>query len=264
VQILRIDDPDDPRLNDYRNLTDTELAARHGAFVAEGRLVTERLLHSRFDTRSVMVTDPALAALESTLTRPTSTPVYLVPQAVMDAVVGFKLHRGCVAIGERRPSASIRDVADRARRLVVLERIANPDNIGAIFRNAAAFGADGVLLDAASADPLYRKALRTSMGTALQVPFTRAEPLVDALRHLRNAGFILVALTPSSDAPPLSTIAPSLRAGRTAFVVGHEGEGLSADTLDACDQRARIPMAEGVDSLNVAMAVGIGLYEMGR
>lgn len=264
MQIFRVDDHDDPRLNDYRDIPDAELAVRRGLFVAEGRLLTERLLTSGFDTRSVMVTDAALLALHDTFERPAQIPVYVVPQATMNAVVGFTLHRGCIAIGTRPPSSSVTDVAADAHRLVVLERIANADNVGAIFRNAAAFGADAVILDPASVDPLYRKALRTSMGAALQVPFAHTPDLAAALSDLRAAGFTLLALTPSPRARVIASIAPRLRPARVAIVLGHEGDGLTAGTLAICDEQARIPMATGVDSLNVAMAAGIGLYELGR
>jgi tRNA G18 (ribose-2'-O)-methylase SpoU len=264
VDVIRITDRDDPRVDDYRNLTDPEPAVRQGAFVAEGRLVTGRLLQSRFGTRSVMVTDAGLAALPPFPARLTATPVYVVSPATMNAIVGFRFHRGCVAIGERGPSATPLDVTRVARRLVILERVADADNVGAIFRNAAAFGVDGVLLDAASTDPLYRKALRTSMGSTLRVPFARMEPLAEGLRQLRAEGVSLVALTPSPDATPLSTLAPSLRTHRTALIVGHEGEGLLPGTLEVCDMRACIPMAPGVDSLNVATALAIGLYELTR
>ena len=148
----------------------------------------------------------------------------------------------------------------------MLERVANADNVGGIFRNAAAFDADAVLLDRESTDPLYRKAIRTSIGTTLMVPFARAEPWPQVLRMLADRGCATLALTPASTAPPLAAAIADAAAGSrpVALVLGHEGEGLTADALDACTHRARIPIAVGVDSLNVAAAAAVALYELRR
>ena len=267
MPIVAVDDAGDRRLDDYRNVPDAVLLAERGIFVAEGRLVVRRLLcSSRFAARSLLVTPTALASIADLASNAADglarVPVYVVPQQVMNGITGFNLHRGCLAIGERRPAEAPLDVVAAARRIVVAERVGNADNVGGIFRNAAALGADAVILDPSSTDPLYRKAIRTSMGAALQLPFARAEAWPDTLPALREAGFALVAMTLSPAAPPIRTVAATLSGRRVAIVVGHEGEGLSEAALAACDVRARIPMAAGVDSLNVATAVAIALYEI--
>ena len=260
---LTIDDPRDPRLEDYGALSDAERLRRHGVFIAEGRMVVRRLLTaSRYSARSVLLTPPALAALEDALVLLPQVPVFLVTQDAMNGIAGFDIHRGCLAIGDREPVRGPLDVAS-ASCLLALEAVADPDNIGSLFRNAAALGADGVLLDERSTDPLYRKAIRTSMGATLQLPFARADAFPDALRGLRDQGFALVALTPAPGTQAIADVARRLRGRRVALVLGHEGQGLSPAALEACDLRAAIPMAAGVDSLNVATAAAIGMYLLG-
>ena len=222
-----------------------------------------------------MVTAPALAALHDDDAGRADVPVYLVPQAVMDQVTGFNVHRGCLAIGQRPDPVDWRTLAAGARRLVVLERVANTDNVGAIFRNAAAFGVDAVLLGPDCADPLYRKAIRTSMAATLTIPFARVDPGAgissatptpwpDAVGLLRDDGFHVIGLSPSREAVDLSGLRRQTRptVQRVAILAGHEGEGLTRDALSACDDVARIPMAAGHDSLNIATAVAIALYEL--
>jgi tRNA G18 (ribose-2'-O)-methylase SpoU len=263
--LVHITDPADPRLADYRNVPDPELVERSGIFIAEGRLVVRRLLTaSRFAARSLMVTETARAALADTIDNAGALPVYVVPQALMNGVTGFNIHRGCLAIGERQPSADWRTVVSGAARLVALERVANADNVGSVFRNAAAFGAGAVVLDESTTDPLYRKAIRTSMGAALTVPFARACPWPEALDELRRAGIVLVGLTPDPRATPLRDVAATLAEKPVALVFGHEGDGLSPAALAACHHQARIPMASSVDSLNVGTASAIALYEFAR
>jgi tRNA G18 (ribose-2'-O)-methylase SpoU len=280
VPIIRTDDPADLRLADYRGVSDADLAARQGIFIAEGRLVVRRLLASSiFVTRSVLVTEPAFASLADTLARRPGVPVLLVRQEVMNAIAGFDIHRGCLAIGERPVHARWQDVATQlptpksqlptpdsqlSNVIVVLERVANPDNVGGVFRSAAAFGAGAVLLDPFTVDPLYRKAIRTSMGAALQVPFARAEPWPGALTELRQLGFAVVAMTPAPAAPPLRQSIDAVTGRPIAIALGHEGEGLTAEALAACELQARIPMSREVDSLNVATAAAIALYEFRR
>jgi tRNA G18 (ribose-2'-O)-methylase SpoU len=285
VPFIAVDNPDDSRLDEYRNVPDPELAARRGLFVAEGRLIVHRLVGaSPLVARSVMLTPAARAPLEEVLAARPELPVYVVPQALMNDVTGFDIHRGCLAIGERPPAKRWQEVAGGGT-IIVLEHVANADNIGAVFRNAAAFGADAVLLDPVCTDPLYRKAIRTSMGAALVLPFARAEPWPDALQELRKEGYALVAMTPSLAAPTLRACADALRGQirgrirgqtpgqiggltpqitRLAIVLGHEGDGLTPAALDACDHRARIPMTPDADSLNVATAAAVALYELGR
>jgi tRNA G18 (ribose-2'-O)-methylase SpoU len=261
VAVFPIDDPADPRITVYRNIQDATFPQRQQLFVAEGRLVVRRLLASSLVTRSVMVTRPALAALADAI--PAGLPVFLVPQGVMNTVTGFGIHRGCLALGERGDPLDWRALAAIARRLVILERVGNADNVGAIFRNASAFGADAVLLGPDCADPLYRKAIRTSMAATLTVPFARVDPWPDAIDRLRAAGLYVIALATRPDADELRTVAARVPAdGRVAIVAGHEADGLTTAASDACDTSARIPMAAGHDSLNVATAVGVALYEL--
>jgi tRNA G18 (ribose-2'-O)-methylase SpoU len=260
VPVLSIDDAGDARIADYRGIPDPELARTRGVFVAEGRLVVRRLLASRFATRSVMVTPATLEALGNELEARADLPVLVVPQPVMNTVAGFNIHRGCLAIGERPAATSWESLAG-ARCLVALERVGNADNVGATFRAAAAFGAGGVLLDPACADPLYRKAIRTSMGAALQVPFATDVPYPEALAGLHRDGWIVVGLTPDATAAPAREVFARASGRRVVLLLGHEGDGLGPAAAAACTHLARIPMQSGVDSLNVAMAAGVALYE---
>ena len=273
MPIIRIDNAGDERLGDYRGVSDPDLALRSGLFIAEGRLVVRRLLaESRFATRSVLVTEPALAALAGVLEARPALPVFVASQAVMNEMAGFDIHRGCLAIGERPAPCPWQELVQLPTPksqlpgplVMVLERVANADNIGGVFRSAAAFGASAVLIDPASTDPLYRKAVRTSMGAALQVPFARAEPWPAALIDLPALGFAVIAMTPAPDARPLRDVADAIAGRPVAIVLGHEGEGLTTNALAACEFHARIPIGSGVDSLNVATAAAIALYEFRR
>jgi tRNA G18 (ribose-2'-O)-methylase SpoU len=263
VNVIYVDDPADNRLSDFRAVSDPELARTRQLFIAEGRLVVERLLQSgAFETRAVLVTPSAMKALEEVLAARPGVPVYIVPKHVMDGVAGFDFHRGCLAAGARPPRAEWRACTAGARRAVVLERVGDADNVGAIFRSAAAFGADTVLLGPSCADPLYRKAIRTSMGAVLTVPFADAQPWPATLSDLASDGWALAALTPAHDAMPLHDFSSATRPLRVAVVVGHEGGGLTDTALAACEYRVRIPMRASVDSLNVATAAAIALYEL--
>jgi len=270
VAIVRIESDADERLSDFRNIPDPDLLARRGLFVAEGRMVVTRLLASGLETRALLVTDTALVSLGESITNAVA-PVYVVPQAVMNSVAGFNFHRGCLAIGVRPPARDWHEIIAASKRqdpacvprLVVLERVGNVDNVGAIFRNAAAFNVDGVLLQADCADPLYRKAIRTSMAASLRLPYATV-PWPDTLRELGRQGWATVAMTPAREAPLLEQVAPSLGDRPVAIVLGHEGEGLTNDACRACTHRARIAMADGVDSVNVATAAAIALYEIAR
>lgn len=255
--------PDDPRIADYRNVPDPELLASRGIFVAEGRHVVRRLLaESRFRTRSLLLTAAALDVLRDLLDRLPDLPIFVVEQSDMHQITGFNIHRGCLAVGERPAPVEWTDIVRNARRVVVLEHVANADNVGGIFRNAAAFGADAVLVGPSCTDPLYRKAIRTSMGAALRVPFAAMADWPADLIRLRERGFSVVALTPEASAVPLQRCAPALRDDRVALLVGHEGEGLSPGALQAATVRVRVPTSDAVDSLNVAAAAAIALYEL--
>lgn len=211
-----------------------------------------------------MLTEAAREGMTNLVGSQPDVPAYVVPQAVMDDVAGFHIHRGCLALGEYPPPRPWAEIVEGARTVLVLERMANPDNVGGIFRCASAFGADAVLLDSATTAPLYRKAIRTSMGAALVVPFARTQEWPTALDALRMRGFAVVALTPDASAPALSGMARGFTNRPVAFVLGHEGDGLTAPALAACEFHARIPVTSNVDSLNVAAAAAIALYERQR
>lgn len=307
--LVPVTDPDDPRLADYRNVPDPVLLEQRQLFVAEGRLVVRRLLAAnRLAVRSLMVTPTALETVRDLLETGPEVPVFVVPQSVMNGVTGFNMHRGCLALGERGAPLASSDVTAGSGHIVVMERVANADNVGAIFRNAASFGAAGVLVGPGCTDPLYRKAVRTSVGAAVTLPFAPATPWPDVLRQLQSDGVLVIGLSPSArqtlkqalddaglrrEARPalavMHTASPERfpvgsashsrpavvresesdgrHAGagaRVALVVGHEGEGLTAEAMAACTTLARIPMASGVDSLNVATATAIALYELDR
>lgn len=264
---IRIDDPDDPRLEDFRAVRERDLVARRGVFVAEGRFVVRTLLtESAFRARSLLVNDAALEAVRDAV--PDSVPTYLVSQPVLDSVAGFHIHRGCLAIGERAERHSLEQLLDRLppsipSTLVVLEGLSNHDNVGGVFRNALAFGAGAVLLSPGCADPLYRKSIRVSMGAALRVPFASATPWPESLAAITRAGFTLVALTPDPDSVDISQAAETLsRPRRVALLLGAEGDGLSEQALAAAHLRVRIPIARGVDSLNVASASAVALHRL--
>lgn len=267
MRTIAITDPDDPRLADYLNVRDRDLVRRE-TFMAEGRLVVAQLLSraSRYRARSVLVTPVALEAMRDDIERGVGdAPVYIADQGVMDAIVGFPIHRGCLAAGEVgeavTPEALVSEVGERSRVLLVLEDIANHDNVGAIFRNAAAFGAGGVLLNERCCSPLYRKAVRVSMGASLRVAWATTGRLVDELDRLAGAGWAVVALTPDAGATDLAAFAASpAGCGRVALVLGAEGPGLSEEALGAATHRVRIPIGAGTDSLNVATAGAIALY----
>jgi tRNA G18 (ribose-2'-O)-methylase SpoU len=266
VGILHIGDLSDTRLTAYRNVSDPDLLVRHGLFVAEGRLVVRRLLQQRQQLiiQSVLVTQTALVPLRDLLAPEESLPIYVVPQELMNAIAGFNVHRGCLAVAERPRPRPWRHIARDARRLVVLERVGNADNVGSVFRNAGAFGVDAVLLESGCADPLYRKAIRTSMAASLTLPFATAEPWPTMLEQLRAEGWAVVAMTPRARSRELRAVVRDIGGGPTALVMGHEGEGLTAEALDACSHHARIAIANDVDSLNVATATAIGLYELSQ
>jgi tRNA G18 (ribose-2'-O)-methylase SpoU len=262
----RIDSADDPRLADYRGVSDPALLRSRKLFVAEGRIVVTRLIEDgRWILRSVLVSDAARRDLEPTLAAVGArVPVFVCEAADFLGITGHDIHRGCLALVERPPALRLEDVLAAARLAVVLEGVANADNVGGVFRNAAAFGADVVLLSPACCDPLYRKAIRTSMGAVLRVPFVRLKEWPAALTRLRVAGFRLVALTPREPSEPLDAFAVRPRAPKLALLVGTEGDGLTAAVASAADDRVRIPMARGTDSLNLAVATGIALEHLTR
>ncbi|MCA9293531.1 MAG: RNA methyltransferase [Phycisphaerales bacterium] len=264
--IERIEHLDDPRVAAYRDLRDATLKAREGLFVAEGRLVVRLLLEGcRYRARSVFVSDVALAQMRDVIeAAPATIRVFVAGQGVLDGVAGFALHRGCVALGERGDVADaealLRDAARQARLIVVAHDLTNHDNMGGVFRNAAAFGAGAVLVTQRCCDPLYRKAIRVSMGHALRVPFGLIDATARGVELMRTLGWKTVALTPAAGAVAIGSAMKQVgRQDKVAVFVGTEGEGLPGAVMAACDVRVRIGMAAGVDSLNVATASGIAL-----
>lgn len=248
----------DPRLEAYRHVSDPRWLEEHGLFVAEGRLVVARLVDSGFAVESILVTPAALQALGARLT---AQPVLVADPSVVNDITGFNFHRGCLAIARRPPPAPLETFV-AASRLVVVEGVNNPDNIGGIFRSAAAFGAGGILLDRSAGDPLYRKAVRTSMGAVLRLPFARAAEWPAALRALGEHGVTLAALTPSG-AATVDEFAATLAAGaRVAVMVGAEGPGLSRAALHEARITLRIPIDPCSDSLNVVVALSIALHRL--
>lgn len=260
---------DDPRVARYRAVADPAQLLADGLFVVEGRLVVPRLLERSAEpgrwagaAQSVLLSPAAFAQMQDTMARHPSVPVFVVPQTVMDGLVGFNMHRGCLALA-RRPAIPVltADTLGDARRIVVLEGVNNPDNIGGIFRSAAALGADLVVLGPACADPLYRKSVRTSMGATLDVPYATAGDWPAALELLSDNDVEVVALTTEAGAHPLHRFVP--RGSRLALLAGAEGPGLSQAALERSDTRITIPMTGRVDSLNVATAIAIALYHVG-
>ena len=265
--VVEVDDPVDPRVADYMTLTDVTLRTRfeppQGLFIAEGELVIRRAVAAGYRLRSVLLSPKMLAAAPDLAAVGGDAPVYVASPAVLKALTGFHVHRGALASVGRRPLPAAADLLATAERLVVLEDVNSHTNLGAIFRCAAALGMDAVLLSPGCADPLYRRSVRVSMGEVLTVPYARLEPWPAALAGLRDAGFTLLALTPDEAAAPLDEVGREA-AGRVAVLLGTEGAGLSGPALAATHRRVRIPMARGVDSLNVAAAAAVAFWELGR
>jgi tRNA G18 (ribose-2'-O)-methylase SpoU len=266
MAVERIDGADDSRVAGYRNVRDGDLVRARGLFVAEGRLVVRRVIEDgRCRIASVLVNDAALSDLGQTLEAlAADVPVLVCDAGALAGITGYDVHRGCLALVHRPMPQAIDDVVAAARTIVVLEGVTNADNVGGVFRNAAALGAQAVVLSPTCCDPLYRKAIRTSMGAALRVPFARADAgdWPGAVIRVRAAGFTLVALTPREPSETLETFAMRPRPSRIALIVGTEGAGLSAAAESAADYRVRIPIGGEVDSLNLAVATGVVLYRL--
>lgn len=261
MRVVRIDRFDDPRLEDYRTLTDAELLLRRGLFVAEVRLGAGRVIEDGHAVVSLLLNEAAFRALETSLAAiPEDAPVYICETDEFRAITGFNLHRGCLALAKRPPERAANEIVDGAHLILVLEGVTDADNVGSAFRNAAAFGADGVLLSPTCCDPLYRKAIRTSMGSVLRMPYARLAHWPGDLATLKANGFTLVALTPRDSAIDLQACE---KRPRMALLVGTEGPGLTPDAEAMADVRVRIPIHRNVDSLNLATATGIALHYLG-
>jgi tRNA G18 (ribose-2'-O)-methylase SpoU len=262
--VITVDDPADPRLADFRDLTRADRRpdrpGGRGLVLAEGVPVVRRLLDSPYPVRAVFGVPARIAELAGDLA-PVGAPVYAGSSDLLAQVVGFHLNRGVLAAADRAPVPDLGTVLGTARRLAVLEGVNDHENLGSLFRNAAALGIDAVLLGARCADPLYRRSVRVSMGHVLRIPFAPLPHWPADLDHLRALGFTVLALTPQPPSVPLSDV-DGTRLGRTAVLLGAEGPGLTAAALAAADLRVRIPMQPGVDSLNIATAAAIAFHHL--
>ena len=262
MELIRIDDADDPRVAPYLDIRERDLAGRQGRFIAEGKVVLDVLLSTgRFETESILVLENRLAGLADVLRKaPADLPVYSASREIMDRIAGFPMHRGILAIGRKGTPQTAEELANALPAdalVVVLVGISNHDNVGAIFRNAAAFGAAAVFLDKTCCDPLYRKAIRVSVGATLKVPFATFSDTSMIAAVLDRLGFDQFALSPRGE----TDIRDILRSGKLALYFGSEGEGLPEQLL-ARMQTARIAMADDFDSLNVAAASAIALHHL--
>ncbi|MGS2586856.1 TrmH family RNA methyltransferase [Streptomyces hebeiensis] len=262
ADLITVDDPDDPRLRDYTGLTDVELRRRRepaeGLFIAEGEKVIRRAGQAGYAMRSMLLSARWADAMRDVI-ESAGAPVYVVEPRLAERVTGYHVHRGALASMGRKPLPTTAEVLRTARRVAVMEAVNDHTNIGAIFRSAAALGMDAVLLSPDCADPLYRRSVKVSMGAVFAVPYARLDGWPTALEAVREAGFRLLALTPDAAAVPMDTVAPH-RMERVALMLGAEGDGLSRRALEAADTRVRIPMAHGVDSLNVGAAAAVAFY----
>jgi tRNA G18 (ribose-2'-O)-methylase SpoU len=272
VQPVSIADADDPRLADYGRLTDvklrTSLEAAQGLFIAEGTKAIVRAVAAGYPVRSVLLAESRLGDLPSLLGGGADAgQVYVVPDAVAEQLTGYRVHRGALAALERKPLPSVADVVSNARRIVVLEDLVDHGNVGAIFRCAAALGVDSVVLSPRCADPLYRRAVKVSIGAVFAIPYARMTEWYEGLAGLRAAGFRVLALTPDEQATPIEEALKASGSERIALLLGTEGDGLSARWLHEADETVRIRMhpgalAAGVDSLNVVAAAAIACHSL--
>jgi len=254
----------DHRLEPFMSLNDTarrdRIERRLGIFTIEGVTAIARLLESRYPVRALLLSPAKYDRLAPALSG-AGAPIFVAEQEVLAGVVGFDLHRGAIAVADRLPLPSVEELIQRARCLVVTEGLNDHENLGAIARSAVALGADALLLDPTSADPLYRRTVRVSMGEVLRLPYTRLFPWPQRLTTLRAHGFTLVALTPAASATPIAEIAPP---DRVALLLGSESSGLSPAVRVLVDAEVLIPMRAGVDSLNVGHAAAIALHRLAR
>ena len=272
TDVIQVDDPADPRLADYARLTDsslrTSLEAAHGLFVAEGEKVIRRAIGAGYPMRSLLVTPDRLAGLADLATA-CAGPVYVTPHDVAERITGYRVHRGALASMARRALPEVGAVVAGHRRILVLEDLVDHGNVGAIFRCAAALGVGAVVLAPRCADPLYRRAVKVSMGAVFAVPYARMTDWYGGLAGLRAAGFRLLALVPDQSTAALDRVARRAAGGRVALMLGAEGDGLSSRWLHEAVQSVCIPMspdamALGVDSLNVVAAAAVACYALMR
>ncbi len=264
--VVAVRDLADPRLRDYVGLTDVDLRRRfepeHGMFIAEGDKVIRRAVGAGYTVRSFLVTRKWLDLLAD-VAGTTEAPVLLADDRLVEQVTGFRVHRGALAAMLRKPLPDPGAVLAAAQRIVVLEDVNDPENVGAVFRSAGALGIDAVLLSPRCGDPLYRRAVKVSMGAVFSVPYARLTEWYDAVALLRASGFATLALTPADGAIPIERVPPRLRE-RCALLLGSEGTGLTQRWLTEADAAVRIPMTRDIDSLNVAAATAVACWELGR
>jgi tRNA G18 (ribose-2'-O)-methylase SpoU len=262
---VTVGDASDPRLADYVRLTDVHLRrsleVTHGLFIAEGEKVIRRAIAAGYPVRSFLVAEDKLSTIAD-LAASCNAPLYVLRPAAAEQLTGYRVHRGALASMHRLPLPPVGDVLAGARRIVILEDIVDHANVGAVFRCVAALGLDGVVLAPRCADPLYRRAVKVSMGAVLAVPYARLADWRDGLAEVREAGFRLLALTPDPAALDISSVRATA-ADKLALLIGGEGAGLSGRWLAAADQAVRIPMSRGIDSLNAASAAAIACYLLG-
>jgi tRNA G18 (ribose-2'-O)-methylase SpoU len=266
AELIDVDDPADSRLADFTGLTDVELRRRRepseGLFIAEGEKVIRRAVQAGYPMRSMLLSEKWVPAMRDVLDG-VAAPAYVVSPGLAEKVTGYHVHRGALASMGRTPLPGPETVLASARRVVVMEAVNDHTNIGAVFRSAAALGMDGVLLSPSCADPLYRRSVKVSMGAVFSVPYARLGTWPHGLAAVREAGFRLLALTPDPEAVPLDDVGAN-RLPRVALLLGAEGDGLSVRARRAADDLVRIPMAHGVDSLNVGAAAAVAFYAVTR
>jgi tRNA G18 (ribose-2'-O)-methylase SpoU len=264
MRVEWIDSPGDPRVALYRDVSDPELVRQRGLFIAEGRLVVRRLIEDgRHVLQSVLVSKAAWRSLEACLSPIADrVPIYVCDTGGVLGITGHHIHRGCLALAERPAPRSLEELLPPARTVIVLEGVTNADNVGGVFRSAAAFGVDAILLSPTCCDPYYRKAIRTSMAATLRVPFARRKDWPAVLAEVRAAGFRLVALTPRAPSEDLRVFSARSDVSRVALLVGTEGDGLTNAAETMADHRVCIQIRPDVDSLNLAVATGIALYAL--
>ncbi|HEX6233285.1 MAG TPA: RNA methyltransferase [Jiangellaceae bacterium] len=254
---------DDPRLGDYVSLRDVQLRksleAEHGLFIAEGEKVVRRAVEAGYAVRSFLMAPRWLASLADILDVAGGVPCYVADEALIEQVTGFHVHRGALAAMHRRSLSPVEEVLAHATRIIVCEDLVDHANVGTIFRCAAGLGMDAVLLSPRCADPLYRRSVKVSMGAVFAVPYARITDWYDGLVQVRAAGFQVLAMTPAADAIPIDEVAHT---DRMALVFGAEGAGLSERWMSTADERVVIPLAPGIDSLNVTAAAAIAAYVM--
>jgi tRNA G18 (ribose-2'-O)-methylase SpoU len=268
ARVTLVTDADDPRVGDYRHVREGDLVGRRGAFIVEGEMVLRALIErGRFPLRSVLLGRARLVTLEPWLERlAPGVPIYVAGSSVLEAIAGFDIHRGVLGLGDRTTepdsAALLAGLGTGPRLVIALEALTNHDNVGGIFRSAAAFGADAVLLDERCCDPLYRKAIRVSIGAALCLPFARAGSSEAMLALLRAAGFVTLALSPRRDATDIVELRdPARMPERVALLLGTEGPGLSSGAMNGAERVVRIAIHPEIDAVNVSTAGAIAMHE---